>query len=205
MENQAPEKKKNVFLISGLVFLVLFVLPLGSIYFLNSGLQYRKTSVSELSDLGKVGDFNLNNQNNLPVSPAMLRGRVAVVNFFSENDSIAKFQADRIANVHQNYNDVEDVLFLSFIHSDTSINLINAASSLGITDHKQWYLLSTQGNQWKDISTNNFKIPNIENGVALVDTSMTIRKIYDLNSNPEMGRLVEQIAIVIPKQKRRGM
>ena len=90
MENQAPEKKKNVFLISGLVFLVLFVLPLGSIYFLNSGLQYRKTSVSELSDLGKVGDFNLNNQNNLPVSPAMLRGRVAVVNFFSENDSIAE-------------------------------------------------------------------------------------------------------------------
>ncbi len=205
MENQIPEKKKNVYLISGLVFIVLFILPLGSIYFLNSGLQYRKTSVAELGDLGKIGAFNLKNQNNLPITPELLKGRVTVVNFLSQNDSTAKYQADRIAKVHQNYNGVDDVVFISFIQNDSTKSLIDLASQMGIENNKQWHLLSTNDNQWEDFSFNAFKIPDNKTGVALVDTSLTVRRIYDISSNPEMGRLVEQIAIVMPKQKRRGL
>ena len=205
MENQTPEKKKNVLFISWLVVVVLFVLPLGSIYFLDSGLQYHKTSVAELEELGKIGAFKVKNQNNLEITPEMLRGRVAVVNFFSENDSTARSQAHRIAKVHQVYSDVDDVLFLSFIHIDSIKNLFGLATSLGINDHKQWYLLGIDSKDWGNLSSNIYKLQNINSGVALVDTSMTIRRIYDINNDPEMGRLVEQIAIVLPKQKRRGM
>src|SRR5690606_25183071 len=141
MEKQTPEKKKNVFLISSLVFIVLFVLPLGSIYFLNSGLQYHKDSVAELGDLGKMGTFNIKNQLNSDVTEEVLKGRVAVVNFFSANDSTAKNQADRIAKIQQVYTGVEDVVFLSFIQSDSSMNLLSMANNLGIGDRKQWYLL----------------------------------------------------------------
>lgn len=204
MENQPPEEKKNVYLISGLVFLVLFVLPLGSIYFLSSGKDYRMTSLSELQDKGMVKDFELKNQNNLSVSPDVLKGRVAVVNFLSENDSLAKYQTDRIAKVHQNYNSTEDVLFLSFVKNDSNLNLIDKASALGISDHKQWYLMGADEQKWASLPQY-FKIEDAATGVALVDTSMTIRRHYNINDNPEMGRLVEQIAIVIPKQPRRGM
>ena len=204
MENQLPEKKKNVYLISGLIFFVLFVLPLGSIYFLNSGKNYRMQSLSELEDKGKVKNFEYRNQNNLMISPALLKGKVTVVNFLSEDDARAKYQADRIAKVHQNYNSTEDVLFLSFIKRDTQINLIDKAAALGINDHKQWYLLGADEQTWNNLPQS-FKIEDSDSGIALVDTSMTIRRHYDINNDPEMGRLVEQIAIVIPKQPRRGM
>ncbi|MEO1262568.1 MAG: hypothetical protein AAFZ15_27425 [Bacteroidota bacterium] len=205
MENQAPEKKKNVFLISGLVFVVLFILPLGSIYFLNSGKEYRRVSLSEMEDKGKVPAFQFNNQNNITISPEKLRGKVAVVNFISEDESMAKFQTDRLSLIHDSYNDTEDVVFLSFVKNDTSQNLISKASNLGITDHKQWYLLGTNDADWNNIPMSTFQIEDAEKGIALIDTSMTIRRHYDINSDPDMGRLVEQIAIVIPKQKRRGM
>lgn len=205
MENPVPEKKNKVYLISGLVFLVLFVLPLGSIYFLSSGKDYRMTSLSEMEDKGKVSPFSLKNQNNLSISPDLLKGRVAVVNFLSEDDSVASYQMERLSKVHQNYNDTDDVLFLSFVQKDSSENMIDRAANLGIKDHKQWYLMGTDAANWNDMSKSIFKIEDPEKGIALIDTSMTIRRHYDISSNPEMGRLVEQIAIVIPKQKRRGM
>lgn len=205
MENQAPEKKRNVFLISGLVFLVLFILPLGSIYFLNLGKDYRMVSLSEMEDKGKVNAFEFSNQHNLLVSPELLRGKVAVVNFISDDSKRAKYQTDRLSLVHQSYNDTEDVIFLSFVHKENNENLISKASDLGITDHKQWYLLSADKNDWNNLPMSTFKIEDVEKGIALIDTSMTIRRHYDIDSDPDMGRLVEQIAIVIPKQKRRGM
>ena len=149
--------------------------------------------------------FELKNQNNSSISPDILKGRVAVVNFLSENDSIAKYQADRIGKVQQNYRNTDDVLFLTFIHSNENITLLNKASELGISDHKRWFLLGTENEEWKNLSSNGFKIKDINKDVVLVDTSMTIRRHYDIYSNPEMDRLVEQIAIVIPKQVRRGM
>ncbi len=205
MENQEPEKKKHVKLVAALIFAMLFILPLGSIYFLSSGTKYRKASHAELKDHGKVGHFILNNQNNISISPEALHGRVTVINFLSDDMEVAKQQTERIAKVHQSYNNVEDVVFLSFIKSDSTQSMLDRAQDLGILDHDQWFLMGTDESEWTGIATNAFQLPNIETGVALVDTSLTIRRYYNITSNPEMGRLVEQIAIVIPKQTRRGM
>ncbi len=205
MENQEPKKKKNVYLISALVFAVLFILPLGSVYFLSSGANYRKASLAELEKKGPVGDFSLINQNNQTVSTENLKGKVAVVHFLSDDFSIAKNQTERIGKVHQSFNDVEDVVFLSITKSSSTNELMDKATDLGITDNKQWFLLHAEEQNWDNLSKAVFNLKDITNSVALIDTSMTIRRYYDINSNPEMGRLVEQIAIVIPKQPRRGM
>ncbi len=205
MEYKEPREKKNVKLVAALIFAVLFILPLGSVYFLSSGTEYRKASHAELKDHGKVGDFSLNDQNNQPVSPNLLHGRVAVVNFLADDLETAKHQVSRIAKVHQNYNNVDDVVFLSFIKTDSSNNMLDLAQKLGIYDHDQWLLLGIGEPQWTSTAANAFRLPNVETGIALVDTSMTVRRYYDITSNPDMGRLVEQIAIVLPKQKRRGM
>lgn len=199
------EKKTSVFIKSLLVFGVLIIAPLVSIYFLDSGRDYRRESMAELQDLGKVKSFQIVNQNNLTITPEVMRTRVAVVNFLSENATTARQQADRIAKVHESFDDTEDVLFLSFIPADSTDNMLERAKGLGITDHKQWFLLGTNDEQWNSLSSDIFQISDPTNGIALVDTSLTIRKHYDINSNPEMGRLVEHISIVIPKQKRRGL
>ena len=201
------EKKKNtnVYLKAALTFLVLFVLPLGSVYFLTKGRDYRRDAIAELGDHGKVASFEAMNQRGLPISPETLRSKVAVVNFLSENREAAKDQADRIAMVHQSFDDTEDVLFLSFTLADSSVNLLDRAKALGITDHEQWFLLGASGDKLDWLQKEVFKLEKPDNGVALVDTSLTVRRHYDLSDNPAMGRLVEHISIVIPKQKRRGL
>ena len=206
MENQSPqEKKKNVILISLLTFIVLFILPLGSVYFLNSGLKYRKASLSEMGDHGKMGAFEFKNQTGLTITPQLLRGSVCVAHFLSENDSTARYQINRLKKVHQSFDDVSDVVFLSFTKKDPNVNLLAKAKALGITDHQQWFLPGYTETDKKHLAQTLFKLEDPENGIALADTSLTIRRYYDITKNEEMGRLVEQIAIVLPKQKRRGL
>ncbi|HFA50079.1 MAG TPA: hypothetical protein ENJ95_13805 [Bacteroidetes bacterium] len=204
-ENFGTDNKNKARFRAAMTFLILFILPAGSWYFMSSGLNYRKKSQSELSDMGKVGAFEMKNQTNLTISPELLKGKVAVVNFISKDIATAKKQVARIAKVHQSFDNTEDVVFLSFTLPDTANNLLVRANKLGITDNKQWYLISTGTEDLTYISKKLFHIDNPESGVALIDTSMSIRRVYDINSNKEMGRLVEQIAIVIPEQPRRGM
>ncbi len=196
-------KRSKRIAISVLVVVILFVLPGGSWLYLQRGLDYRKASLAELQDLGKTGDFQLKNQKNLMISPEMLRGRVSVINFLPEDKEMGKSLSERIAKVHQSFDDTEDVIFLSFMPADSSAQLLDIANSMGIKDDKQWFLIGTDNDEWQRLAKEVYKIPNPENGVALVDTSMTIRKYYDINANQDMGRLVEHISIVIPEQKRR--
>ena len=195
-------RRKRI-LISALVFAILFVLPAGSWLYLQRGLDYRKKAVSELQDFGKTGEYDLKNQRNLAVSPTSLRGKVTVVNFLPSDREVGRTLSERIAKVHQSFDDTEDVVFLSFMPIDSTDKLLDVAISLGIKDDRQWYLLGTEAAEWKRLASDVYKIQDPTNGVALVDTSLTIRKYYDIHLDKDMGRLVEHIAIVIPQQKRR--
>jgi hypothetical protein len=202
MEEQKMNNTKRI-IISILVVFILFVLPAGSWLYLQRGLDYHIASKSELQELGKTGDFQLANQKNIPISPEMIRGKVSVIHFLPENREEGKILTDRMAKVHQSFDGTEDVVFLSFMPSDSSTQLLDIANAFGIRDDKQWYLIGAEKSEWERLANEVYKIPNPATGVALVDTSLTIRKYYDINVNKEMGRLVEHIAMIIPEQKRR--
>jgi hypothetical protein len=137
------------------------------------------------------------------VSPEAISGRVSVINFLPADKQQAMALTGRLAKIHQSFNETEDVVFLSFIEADSTVKLLDLATDLGIYDHNQWFLIETTVSERQRIANEVFRIPDVEIGVALVDTSLTIRKYYDINSNEQMGRLVEHIALIIPKQKRR--
>ena len=202
MEEQKMNRTKRI-LISILVVAILFVLPAGSWFYLQRGLDYHKKSKAELQDLGKAGDFQLKNQKNIVISPEMIRGKVSVINFLPEDREAGKALTRRIAKLHHSFDDTEDVIFLSFMPADSSSQLLDIANSLGIVDDKQWFLIGAEKSEWERLAKEVYKISNPETGVALVDTSLTIRKYYDINVNTDMGRLVEHIAMTIPQQKRR--
>lgn len=202
MEEKAKRTPQQVFM-SIMVIALLFLFPALSWYYLQTGLNHRKKALSELNELGKVGPFQLKNQSNLIISNEGLKRKVTIVNFIPANKTIARNLTDRIAKVHQSFNEVDDVIFLSFTPADTSVQLIDMARELAIEDHKQWYLLGTTPEEWQRLATEAYKLPKVENSVALVDTSGTIRNYYDVNINQEMGKLVEQTVLILPKQKGR--
>lgn len=186
-----------------MAFAVLFLLPFGSLYYLYMGRTHSRTAVAELEVLGQVSGFQLKNQQNEPISPEGLHGKVTVVNFLPNDPAVAKSLADRIWKVHQSFDDTEDVIFLSFIEIDSAKTLLQTATQLGIEDHKQWYLLGTSATEWHHLAKDVYRLPDPLTGVAMADTSLTIRKLYDITNNQQMGRMVEHIAKVIPKQKRK--
>lgn len=202
MDNINETKPVNKFW-RAMAFSVLFLLPIGSLYYLYMGRTHSRKAVAELEQLGQVTGFELKNQLSQPISPAGLHGKVTVVQFLPKDLALAKPLADRMAKVHQSFDETDDVLFLSFIQADSAETLLQTATKLGIEDHKQWYLMGTTAEEWDRLSAQVYHLPNLETGVAMADTSLHIRKLYDINDNQQMGRMVEHIAKVIPKQKRK--
>ncbi|MBK8563506.1 MAG: hypothetical protein IPN76_09205 [Saprospiraceae bacterium] len=202
MDNLDEVKPANKFW-RAVVFAVLFILPIGSLFYLYKGRTHSRTAKAELENLGQVDGFNLMNQQNQAITPSGLHGKVTIINFLPTDLSKAKLLSDRIAKVHQSFDETDDVIFLSFIIPDSTKTLLQTATELGIEDHQQWYLLGTSTDEWQRLSKNVYHLPNVENGVAMADTSLQIRKLYDINNNQQMGRMIEHVAKVVPKQKRR--
>jgi hypothetical protein len=203
MDNNAKDSKMRRIVVSALVVVLLFVLPAVSWLYLHQGLDYRKKSISELKDLGKAGNFELKNQKNLPVSQGLLRGKVTVAQFLPADLAEGKAKVERLAGIHENFDDTEDVLFLSFVPKDTTFSLLELARQLNIRDDNQWFLMYADSAQMAELSSLVYRPADPMNELILVDTSLTIRKYYDIRQNAAMGRLVEHISIVIPEQKRR--
>jgi len=201
------EKKKgtSIYFRAAVTFLILFVLPLDSIYFLSKGRDFNRDVFADLKDQGKIAKFEVNNQNNLPISNDLLYGRVAVVNFLSENEEKAKEQTAQIAKVHESFDDTEDVYFISFAHEDESKNLVDRSMEFGIKDAKQWSLTTLDKNKWNEMASDVFKAGSMNEGIVLVDTSLSVRHQYHGYSDSLIGNLVLHISKVIPKQKRRGL
>lgn len=199
------EKNKKAYWKVAVAFMLLFVLPLGSIYFMNKGINFHKAVTEELEDKGKIGAFKVENQNNLDVSNELLYGRVTVVNFLSDDSEKAKKQAAQIKKVHSSFDDTEDVYFLSFVSADTSESLVDRSLGLGIEDAKQWSLTELNSAEWKNMTDNIFHASAMDEGIVLVDTSLSVRHLYHGYTDSLIGNLVLHISRVVPKQKRRTL
>ncbi len=197
--NSKPPKRWVGLAIAGLV---LVVLPLGAIYNLRLGISYRQKTTAELEDRGKLAAFNLKNQSNLLISPETFRGKVSVIQFLPGNIKEAKPMAERISLVKKSFDETEDIVFLSFFPADSSVNLLKTATDLGINDPKRWFLLAASPEEWSSLSKAILAGTDPANHIVMADTSLSIRKMYNIQNNPEMGRMIEHIAVVIPKQKR---
>ncbi len=199
MANEQISRKLKIRYILFLV--ILFVLPALSLYFLNSGKNYRLQALSELKEAGKVESFKLKNQRGLEVTPHMLHGKVSVACLLPENPDSAAFYSERLSIIHESYDDTKDVVFLSFINTPDSTKLLETATRLGIKDHDQWWLLRSEDSETARRLYHFPKEGNLQ--VALADTSLTVRNHYNIYDNRQMGRLVEHIALIIPAQPRR--
>lgn len=182
---------------------LLIIFPAVSWYYLQTGLDHRKKTLSELNELGQIGPFQLRDQSNRIVSQEGLKGKVAVVNFLPADRDQAKALTGRIAKVHQSFSREFGIAFLSFIPQDSTRQIIDVAKELGIENPEQWSLLSTPVQEWQRLAEETFRLPKPGSSVALVDSTGMIRNYYDINNNQEMGRLVEQSVLIMPKKKKR--
>lgn len=219
---QEKSKTKSYIQTAGLLF-ILLVLPLGSWYYLSSGLNYQKTARAELKDYGSLPHFRVFDQEDKIFTQDSLKGNMVLASFFKPNAPQTNERFTILKALHQQFDDRKDVLFIQHVLAadKETYNLEAFAEEVDFADRGQiFYLLGTPA-QTQDLLTKGYQIPqdglpkddadmiqlvaNPPNNVSdypyfvLMDDKGKIRNYYDSREAGQMKRLVEHMALTMPR------
>ena len=190
-------------IISGLLLVGLFiVLPGVSYFYLQQGLDYHKERKAELDSLGQIPSMLFIDHLGDTIDNAALQGKMSVMGFFSPDcgDS-CQLLMKRFRFIQEQFYDYEKLLLLSY-STDSAVVLTQALNSIEANeDTKSWRWLTSETDVY-DSFKNNFELA-YQNGfasqLALVDTSLTIRRYYDAQNDNDINRLIIHLAKFAPR------
>jgi peroxiredoxin len=221
--SSAESKQKRVIKLSALFF-ILIVLPLGTALFTRGGGEYFKEMISELHDYRELPDFQFQAHNGQVISKDKLKGKLAVIAFFSLDDPKAALIAGQVQKLHQSFDNDNEVLFLMHTlnpEEDSMEELKVFAESNGLRDEEQCYVLSSsqqavynylaEGFKWptnyadrdlttplqfEDVPANLKSYPYF----VITNTGGMIKNYYNYEDNKVMARLIEHLALMLPSR-----
>jgi protein SCO1/2 len=154
-----------------------------------------------------VGDFNLIDSDSMPVSQAVAKGKISVVDFFFTTcGTICPRMSNQMMRVQHKYRDDNDVVILSFTVdplNDTPSRLKAYAQKHQAVAGK-WYFITGDKEQIYRLAKESYFLNALETPDAteaflhsekflLVDKQGRIRGIYDGTDHFEVKRLIEDI------------
>lgn len=148
----------------GVIFLVV-VLPAGSWFYLQTGLNYRKAALEQLKPLGKLDRALVEHSGDFQSKTTLLQ--------------LADGEADIAAKLYDQFGEAETFQIVS---SDVTVPKYN------------WRMLDA-GDEMA------LKTLYPKANYILLDTSVTIRHIYEEPSAEIVKDLVSHVAIVLPRKK----
>ena len=202
---KTPTRRRKI-IIAAILLLVLVGFPVGSWLNLRKGLSWRRTAVNELSAYGQIrGAYVIYPDG---VKEDRLKSKVVVLHLFGENPDLTDENRKII--------DTGQKLFEQFGHNDNfrmgmiaqggTAEFRSYVQKLPSSDYATWVWTAGLGS-WSTILNNGFESYCVKNHVsaypqfyALSDTSGVIRRFYDAMDDKEVGRMVEQIAILLPQK-----
>lgn len=194
------------------LFLILVVLPAGSWFYLRSGLNWHKKAVSELRFYAKIRPVMMIP----PVGERFddLEGKVCVIYSFGYEPTLND-TTKRILDIYQNlfeqfgmYSDQTvrpDLRFVPIFEGGTS-EFRSYLQTRPSSDYATWRRSGGLGS-WRTILENSYEQFCRDEGTkpvpcyfALADNSGRIRRFYNALDPNQVGRMVEHIAMLLPKQ-----
>lgn len=168
----------------------LILAPMISYIYLQRGYDYRKAALEDLQVKGEIQPFKLTVDSTHVLDETMLQGKVAVISRISRPE-----EWSYLAALYHQYKARPQLEFWTF------------SGELSIPDTLQ------NIRNWKHIRTNDSAFKSFRNQLIstawnggdehiLTDTSMHIRNIYPVPSEQEQIRLIEHLAIVLPRTKK---
>ncbi|OAV44996.1 hypothetical protein A3850_011070 [Lewinella sp. 4G2] len=209
--SSAPMAKSKNFLTPIIVIFLLVGFPAISYYYLSTGFDYRKEAILTQGDFGKMPDLLALTQVRGKL-PSKLRGSMVVVGWLNPNNVSA---AGKYGNMLDSlYNQFEDSPNLHFTTVVPASNGKAAADQFATThnlpDTEMLSFLEADATTYAS-TAEAFQLPLGEDSpgqrpiVALVDSSQTIVKHYDLGNRQEAIGLVELISVIIPLPERQDI
>lgn len=186
------QKTKNIIQF-GLLGLILIILPAGSWIYLKKGLEYQKGTRADLQSLGTYDTRSLFEVPDDVWQKWALEEKLKVV-FYWHDDK----QKDLLLKFHKQFKNSQGLAFI-VLQDETQTELI------GIDENVYQIKLSKEriAEVLKDMGKiNTTAFSNDYPYFILLDQKNTIKKFYDFKNQEEVKRLIEHIAILVPKAGR---
>jgi len=193
-------KIKNI-LSFGALILMLVGLPAISYFYLKTGYDYRKEAILTQGDFGKMPSLKQYDQIRGEL-PDTLRGAMTVVGWLDPTKPASANQYGLMMDsVYQQFENSPNLFFTTIVKADNPRDAANAfAEEYKLPDVDMISFLGTDAAGFRQ-SAQDFQLPVLpgeEPVVALVDSSLTIVKYYDLAKREETIGLVQLISLIIP-------
>lgn len=190
------------------VLLVLFLLaglPGISYYYLSQGYNYRKQAILTQGDFGKMPDLTDLATVRGEV-PKKYRGAMVVVGWLDATEPATASQyGDMLDSLYQQFQNSPNLYFTTVVRADNPAETAATfAATYNLPDTEMISFIAADEQQFRRLGRD-FKLPLSENElpgaqpiVALVDSSLTIVKHYNLNNRDETVGLVNLVSLIIP-------
>ncbi len=224
---QAPPKtKKKAYIQSAGLLFILLVLPLGSWYYLSSGLSYQRSARAELKDYGDTPAFKFADQNGHIITADSLKDRLVLASFFRPNASENDARFEVLKALHEQFDDRQMVWFLQYLlPADDGQNVDPKAfmKENEFRDLGQIFYLNGEDQEVMKVLSEGFKMPvaglakNEEGRIdfepqfpsdlkdypylVLIGKKGKVRSYCDARDKGQVKRLVEHMALAMPREK----
>lgn len=193
-------KARNIISFAALI-LMLVGLPAISYFYLKTGYDYRKEAILTQGDFGVMPSLKQFEEVRGKL-PDTLKGAMTVVGWLDPKKPASAKQYGMIMDsVYQQFANSPNLYFATIVKADNPQEAANAfAEKNNLPDEDMISFLSADARSFSQ-SARDFKLPALpgeEPFVALVDSSMTIVKHYNLTKRDETIGLVQLISLIIP-------
>ncbi len=201
------EKKKSSvgkYIRTALVLMLIVLFPFLSWYYLKKGYDYHVEVISDLGDFGSLEKLAVKEVNGDVVNAEILKGNITVSAFLNaSNDRLFQILKD----LKSQFDDREDVKFLLFT-TDPSLALQNELEQKALLEKGQCHLLDAR--EHKQLVKEIYSLgehcdawpSEACNYVYMTNTELTIRQYYDISNQERVIRMVEQLAVTLPREKK---
>lgn len=188
------KSKKQILTFSGLL-VILVIFPLLSLYYLNSGINFRLNIENQLLPKDTIENVNIRlfpDSNIVPIKEAL---KDKLVLFIRGNSEIPTVITDtsRLYLALDQFENRSDLLIL---YDENSLSRKDISGLLALTGNSEIELGSTINNDlyklWPDSIKNTFAL-------AMINENAAVLNFYNLQSGDIMSSLIEHIAVSLPQ------
>lgn len=196
----------------GALVMLLIVFPAASWYYLNSGLQYRRSTMAELKEYGTFPDKSWTLVDGTLLSEQFLDKKMLLAHVMpdgAKKELVTRY-GEILHRLHDQFEEREELVFLSLLHGDSKRSAQQVrqfARDFKLDDQKLQFFIQLEEATFESLSDDILQ-PKMESPVTepsafflLTDTTATIRRYYDVREDADVKRLVEHIALLLPFDK----
>lgn len=207
---------RTIFQLGALVML-LIVFPAASWYYLNSGLQYRRSAMAELKAYGTFPSKTWTLVDGSPLSEAFLQKKMLLAyQLPAANDpELVSRYGETVRRLHDQFEERDELIFLALLHGDSTVSADQAtafAENYELENQQQQFFIHLEDREYTSLNEGVLQPQNGSESdlepsafLLLTDTTATIRRYYDIRQETEIKRLVEHIALLLPFKKDREL